>query len=58
MSPQPAKVQFNVYLPPALVRRAKHAAIDGEQSMSGFVEAALIDYLDRLARAANSKGKK
>ena len=51
----PAKVQFNVYLPPALVRRAKHAAIDAEQSLSAFVEMALTEALDRRDRTADPK---
>jgi predicted HicB family RNase H-like nuclease len=54
----PGKVQFNVYLPPALVRRAKHAAIDSDQSLSAFVETALGHYLDRLDRPARSTQKK
>jgi predicted HicB family RNase H-like nuclease len=43
------KQQFNVYLPPELVRRVKHAAIDSDTSLSGFVERALVAYLELLA---------
>jgi predicted HicB family RNase H-like nuclease len=44
------KQQFNVYLPPALIRRAKHAAVDDAVSLSKLVENALNVYLDRIDR--------
>jgi len=39
------KQQFNVYLPPELVKRVKHAAIDAGNSLSDFVEAALVAFI-------------
>ena len=39
------KQQFNIYLPPELVRELKHAAIDDRSSLSGYVEAIFRDFL-------------
>ena len=41
MDEKQAKVQFNVYLPPELVKQIKHAAIDADMSLSVFVEGIL-----------------
>ena len=40
------KTQFNVYLPPVLVKRVKHAAIEEGMSLSAYVEEALTQVLN------------
>lgn len=49
---QAPKVQFNVYLPPGLVKRIKHEAIDEGESLSAYVERALEQHLERSGEAA------
>ena len=48
--------QFNVYLPPDLIRVVKHHAVDTEQSLSAIVEAALSAYLESGGRRKERKG--
>ncbi|GFZ84947.1 ribbon-helix-helix domain-containing protein [Nesterenkonia alkaliphila] len=44
--PDEKKQQFNVYLPPELVRAVKHRCIDEGLSLSAFVENILTEYLE------------
>jgi predicted HicB family RNase H-like nuclease len=45
-APPAAKRQFNVYLPPELIRRAKYRALDDQLSLSELVEQALTAFLE------------
>lgn len=53
--PDREKQQFNIYLPAALIRRVKHAAVDANQSLSVFVQRALDAYLQQLEREDEDK---
>lgn len=44
------KQQFNVYLPPDLVREIKHTAIDERVSLSRLVERVFRQYLAQRGR--------
>jgi hypothetical protein len=48
--PGDEKQQFNVYLPPDLIRAVKHAAVDAGQSLSAFVETLLRAHLEQRGR--------
>ena len=50
--------QFKVYLPSDLVRELKHAAIETEQSLSGFVADAIRAHLDELAREGTGQDRR
>ena len=52
MSPD-KKQQFNIYLPPELIREVKHASVDTGGSLSDFVAEALEAYL--LAQQAKEQ---
>lgn len=48
--PTQEKRQFNIYLPPDLIRQVKRQALESDDSLSMFVERALRYWLEKLAR--------
>jgi predicted HicB family RNase H-like nuclease len=52
-----AKQQFNVYLPPELVRRVKYRALDEQLSLSDLVDRALQAYLRQPRRKSPQEEK-
>jgi hypothetical protein len=48
------KQQFNVYLPPDLIREVKHAAVDSGKSLSAFLEDVLRAHLKQLKTQSES----
>jgi predicted HicB family RNase H-like nuclease len=55
MEPE-SKRQFNVTLPPDLIREVKHAAVDARKTLSDFVEEALRAHLATLQARQRSRG--
>lgn len=49
------KQQFNIYLPPELVRELKHAAIDDSLSLSGYVEGIFREFLKRRTKQSKER---
>lgn len=48
-----SKAQFNVYLPPELVREFKHAVVDEGGTLSTATAEAIQLYLDRRRRTSS-----
>jgi hypothetical protein len=51
------KQQFNVYLPPDLIRQVKHAAVDSGKSLSVFIEDLLRAHLEQLAQQQQQQSR-
>jgi hypothetical protein len=49
------KTQFNVYLPPELVRAVKHRCIDEGTSLSAYVERSLGEHLRKHEAAPSAQ---